>query len=305
MPKEGARRRKKQGRLFDILLVPVGEGKAARSFRASRLRLLLMGLATVVVVVAATLAVLMYTPLAIYVPIPNPELEQRYGRQIRETQERLNALAGDVLILRDYNRQLRKALGEESARDTSGAKSMPPRSHEDPLATPDSVVGYTGAGDEGFLPEYPEAGGGTQGTYPPVVVTRADVPRSKFPLMVPADGFVTQGFDPQNNHFGMDFAGKRGTPVFAAADGHVLFSGWTYDDGNILIIAHGGGYVTVYKHNQTLLKTVQSRVSRGEPIALLGTSGRTSVGPHLHFEVWKDGIPQDPNDYLLTPVKRP
>jgi murein DD-endopeptidase MepM/ murein hydrolase activator NlpD len=306
MPKEGTRRRKQQGRLFDIVLVPVGEGKEARSFRVSRLGLLLMGFAAVVVVVAATLAVLMYTPLAIYVPIPNPELEQRYGRQILETQERLNALAGDVLILRDYNRQLRKALGEESARDTSGVKSMPlPRSHEDPLATPDSLVGYTGAGVEGFLPEYPEVGGGTQGTYAPVVVTRGDLARSKFPLMIPADGFVTQGFDLQSNHFGMDFAGKRGTPVFAAADGHVLFSGWTYDDGNILIIAHGGGYVTVYKHNQTLLKTVQNRVSRGEPIALLGTSGRTSVGPHLHFEVWKDGIPQDPNDYLLTPVKRP
>jgi murein DD-endopeptidase MepM/ murein hydrolase activator NlpD len=175
--------------------------------------------------------------------------------------------------------------------------------HGDSLATQDSLVGYSGGGDEGFFPDYGDMGVVTPGSLVPVVVTRREMPKSRFPLMVPADGFVTQGFDPQSNHFGMDFAGKRGTPVFAAADGHILFSGWTYDDGNILIIAHGGGYVTVYKHNQTLLKTVQNRVSRGEPIALLGTSGRTSLGPHLHFEVWKDGIPQDPNEYLLTPVK--
>jgi murein DD-endopeptidase MepM/ murein hydrolase activator NlpD len=258
----------------------------------------------VVLVVGLTLAVLMYTPLAMYVPIPNPELEQRYGRQIRETQERLNTLASDVLILRDYNRQMRKALGEEGARDTASTAGQMTSLHDDSLVTQDSLVGVAGAGDDGFLPEYGDGTPAGRGSLLPVVITRSEVAKSRFPLMTPVDGFVTQGFEPRNNHFGMDFAGKRGTPVFAAADGHVLFAGWTYDDGNILIIAHGNGYVTVYKHNQTLLKTVQSRVTRGEPIALLGTSGRTSLGPHLHFEVWRDGIPEDPNEYLLTPIKR-
>jgi murein DD-endopeptidase MepM/ murein hydrolase activator NlpD len=101
----------------------------------------------------------------------------------------------------------------------------------------------------------------------------------------------------------MDFAGKQGTPVYAAADGHVILSGWTYDDGNMVILSHGGGYLTVYKHNRSLLIGEHSVVRRGEPIALLGTSGKTSLGPHLHFEVWKDGIPQNPADYLLTPPK--
>ena len=101
----------------------------------------------------------------------------------------------------------------------------------------------------------------------------------------------------------MDIAGQRGTPVQAPGDGVVLFAGWTYDDGNMLIIAHGGGYLTVFKHNQSLLKSALSGVKRGEPIALLGTSGRTSLGPHLHFEVWKNGLPQDPNEYLLVPAK--
>ena len=61
--------------------------------------------------------------------------------------------------------------------------------------------------------------------------------------------------------------------------------------------------MTVYKHNQALLTSAQAVVTRGEPIALLGTSGKSSLGPHLHFEVWKDGLPRDPNKFLLTPVK--
>jgi len=67
----------------------------------------------------------------------------------------------------------------------------------------------------------------------------------------------------------------------------------------MIIIAHGDSYLTVYKHNQSLLKSPTAYVRRGEPIALLGNSGKTSLGPHLHFEIWKDGIPRDPSQYLL------
>jgi len=139
--------------------------------------------------------------------------------------------------------------------------------------------------------------------YDPTVITVGETSPSAFPLIVPVVGFVTQTFDPARNHYGIDFAGKRGTPIYAAGDGHVIFAGWTYDDGNMLIISHGGGYMTVYKHNQALLTSAQAVVTRGEPIALLGTSGKSSLGPHLHFEVWKDGLPRDPNKFLLTPVK--
>jgi murein DD-endopeptidase MepM/ murein hydrolase activator NlpD len=283
----------------------MGEGKEARSYRVSWMRLVLFLVSAVGTIVALTLVVLMVTPVTMYLPIPNPELERRYGHQIQETQERLNALAQDILMLRDYNRQLRKALGDEGIRDSTYAGVQPASAvavHSQEQVSSDSVPVYD-AGAEGYFPDYDQPGASPQDSYA-VVVTRAEASKSRLPLIVPAEGYVTQRFDPANNHFGIDIAAKRGTPVFAAADGSVLFAGWTYDDGNMLIIAHGGGYVTVYKHNQTLLRTSQTRVGRGEPVALLGTSGRTSLGPHLHFEVWKDGIPQDPDQYLLTPVKR-
>jgi murein DD-endopeptidase MepM/ murein hydrolase activator NlpD len=295
MPQKGGPRRKKK-RLFEILIVPLGEGKAAKTFRASRLRLTMLVVAAVAAIVGATLMVLMYTPLALYVPIPNPELEARYGRMIRETQERLTGLAEEVILLRDYNQQMRHALGE-GVRDSSTAKKTPVVS-----VTVDTGGKLPTFATEGPVPEYDELSGGSVGQFA-AIVTGGDGGKFRFPIMSPTDGFITRGFDPSRNHFGMDFAGKRGTPVYAAAEGHVVFSGWTYQDGNTIIIQHSGGFVTVYKHTQALLLSVQVRVSRGEPIALLGTSGKTSLGPHLHFEVWKDGVPLDPNQYLLTPAR--
>jgi murein DD-endopeptidase MepM/ murein hydrolase activator NlpD len=254
--------------------------------------------------IAATLAVLVYTPLALYVPIPNPGLEEKYGKQILEMQQRLNALAEEVVLVRDYNSQVRKALGEDVPRDTSAARDparLKPSDQQESALPPHGLRHAEKAeavpGPEPVLDE--ESG---PATYASVVAVTGPA-RTAFPLLTPVEGFVTQGFDPTRNHFGIDIAAQRGTPVYAPGDGVVLFAGWTYEDGNMLIIAHGGGYATVYKHNQTLLKNTLNTVKRGEPIALLGSTGKTSAGHHLHFEVWRNGVPQDPNDFLLVPVR--
>ena len=254
--------------------------------------------------VAATLAMLVYTPVALYVPIPNPGLEQKYGRQIQEMQQRLGILADEVGTVREYNAQVRKALGEDVPRDTSAARNLPKLKPSDEQASPPPSGGLRHA-------ETLEPAGGAEAVMDDEsnpasyasVVTVTGPPRTAFPLLTPVEGFVTQGFDPSRNHFGIDIAAQRGTPVYAPGDGVVLFAGWTYEDGNMLIIAHGGGYLTVYKHNQTLLKNTLNAVRRGEPIALLGSTGKTSAGHHLHFEVWRNGVPQDPNDFLLVPAR--
>lgn len=303
MPQEGTRR-KKSPRLYNVVIVPVKEGGKTRSFRTSRLTIVALCLLGALATVAVTLALLVYTPLALYVPIPNPGLEQRYGRQILEMQRRLNALAEEVVLVRDYSTQVRKALGEGGPRDSSAARNIPSvhATDQQEIELPEHTLRRADQTVAGSPVEPVLDDLSSPGTFA-TVVTSAGPARTSFPMLAPVEGFVTQGFDPSHNHFGIDIAAQRGTPVHASGDGVVLFAGWTYDDGNVLIIAHGGGYCTVYKHNQTLLKSALNTVKRGEPIALLGMSGRTSVGPHLHFEVWKDGIPQDPNEYLLVPVR--
>ncbi len=303
MPQEGTRRRKSP-RLYNVLVVPVGEGGKSRSFRTSRLAMVALIFLGACAIVVATLAALVYTPVALYVPIPNPGLEQKYGRQILDMQQRLNALAEEVVLVRNYNSQVRKALGEDAPRDTSAVRT-PARgkqADQQESALPPVGLGHAGKGEAAPGPEPVMDEESSPASYASVVAVTGPA-RTAFPLLTPVAGFVTQGFDPSRNHFGIDIAAQRGTPVYAPGDGVVLFAGWTYEDGNMLIIAHGGGYATVYKHNQTLLKNTLNTVKRGEPIALLGSTGRTSAGQHLHFEVWRNGVPQDPNDFLLVPAR--
>ena len=304
MPQD-AKRRGKQKRLYEILVISIGEGERTRRFRVSRVTLALFGILFFLLCVGITLALLIFTPIAMYAPIPNPLLEKKYGRQIVETQQRLNALAEDVLLLRDYNNQLRKALGSDMRRDSAGIWNISPSVSFQGTAggnagqrrEPAGGSHGTVAGDQEFM--LPETGD----LVPPGLASGMEAASPQLPLLLPTDGYLSQGFDPAQGHYGMDFAGKRGTPVYAAGDGIVVFSGWTYEDGNMVILAHGGGYMTVYKHTQVVLKGGRGQVRRGEAIALLGTSGKTSLGPHLHFEVWKDGSPQDPNQYLLRPAR--
>ena len=300
---QSAKRHNKQRRRYEILVTSLGEGGTTRRYHTSRGAPVVLVLGAVGLTVAATLAVLLFTPVAMVVPLPSPLLEEKYGRQIRETQERLTDLAAEVLVLRDYNSQLRKALGESGPVDSTDRERYPASlaltgtSGGTRLAPPRSVESALEAvGTPGLAP----AGLGQVQAATPVRMREPRAP-SRFPLLLPTEGYISQGFDPERGHFGMDIAGKRGTPIYAAADGHVVFAGWTYEDGNVIILAHGGGLLTVYKHNQALLRGAQVSVERGDPIALLGTSGTTSHGPHLHFEVWVSGAPQDPTGFILRP----
>lgn len=124
------------------------------------------------------------------------------------------------------------------------------------------------------------------------------------PTLLPVEGFLTLDFKIEDwflskTHTGIDIAAKKGSIIRAAGAGIIIFANWTFDLGNLIIIDHGGGIFSWYGHNQRILKGEKSYVKEGEPIALLGTSGRSS-GPHLHFEIWKDGIPIDPKEFILA-----
>src|ERR1041384_2509597 len=225
---------------------------------------LVSGIAALILVAAAlTVAVIVYTPLGKSLPIADQEMETRYGAQITGIQRQLQGLAQELNTLTGYNLRGRRALGEKLSPEDSSLASAPI-----------DTLGRIAASGE--------------------------APPMKFPLSMPAEGYLSRGVDLGGEPFCVDFAGKEGSAVTAAADGRVIFSGWTYDNGYTLMIAHAGGIVTVYKHNQSILKNTGAAVKRGELIALMGSTGRTSSGSHLHFEVWKNGIADNPQRYLLT-----
>ncbi len=117
-------------------------------------------------------------------------------------------------------------------------------------------------------------------------------------LFSPLEGIVSDGFNPKSNHYGTDIVAKENEPVKCVADGVVIFSSWTLDSGYVLGIQHRGNLISVYKHNSELLKNVGSFVTGGEIVAIIGNTGELTSGPHLHFELWHNGNPVNPQEYV-------
>ena len=247
-------------------------------------------------IASLTVAVIIYTPVSLLLPMSEEQLQKRYGSELFEVQNRLNKITGEVLVLREYNNKLRKALGQKEIpgdSDFAIASTTIPSSIEDK----DRVIAETQEQQEPIKekPAEPTI------TYRNVSSVKEEITfRAEFPIIAPAVGYVSRRFESDRGHYGIDYAGKIGSLIVAAADGYVVFAGFTSEDGYTIMLSHGGGFLTTYKHNQNVLKSVGEFVKRGEPIALLGNSGRTSFGPHLHFEVWSNGKAQNPNNYLIA-----
>lgn len=118
-------------------------------------------------------------------------------------------------------------------------------------------------------------------------------------FILPVNGYISRGFDPERGHYGIDIVVNDGTPVYASAGGFVVFSGYTNNYGHIIILSHSDGYLSIYKHCSVILKKEREFVRQGELIAQSGNSGLATTGPHLHFEIWHNGKPVDPETLLI------
>jgi len=114
----------------------------------------------------------------------------------------------------------------------------------------------------------------------------------------PVKGVITNEFNPDQQHFGVDIVSKKNEAIKSVLDGTVIFSTWTVETGYVIGIQHPQAIVSVYKHNSALLKRVGDIVKAGEAIAIIGETGELSTGLHLHFELWNQGNPVDPTDYI-------
>ena len=115
----------------------------------------------------------------------------------------------------------------------------------------------------------------------------------------PLIGEITNQFNLKNGHIGIDIIASKNEAVKSVLEGTVLFSDWTPENGHIIQVQHNRNLISIYKHNSVILKTTGDRVSAGEPIAIVGNSGSLSTGPHLHFELWYNGVPLDPEKFIV------
>jgi len=121
---------------------------------------------------------------------------------------------------------------------------------------------------------------------------------SSIHFFTPMKGMVSNSYDGQMGHYGVDVVGPLNERISAVLDGTIIFAEWTLNTGYVIQIQHDEDLVSIYKHNQELLKKPGEFVRAGEAIAILGNSGELTSGPHLHFELWHNGKALNPESYI-------
>lgn len=117
-------------------------------------------------------------------------------------------------------------------------------------------------------------------------------------FFTPLTGLISDGYNSKTKHFGVDLVAKEKSRISSVLDGTVIISHWTSETGHVIAIQHKNDYISLYKHNSVLLKSVGDYVNAGDHIAIIGNSGELSSGPHLHFELWHKGTPVNPENYI-------
>ncbi|MBZ0199837.1 MAG: peptidoglycan DD-metalloendopeptidase family protein [Ignavibacteriaceae bacterium] len=261
---------------YSILVVPDDTGREARTHKLSMRKIYLLVIGYTVIAMLLGFILFNITPLGLMIFPKYANLTSSDLQKIETLNERMLFLSRELENLKSTNEQLRHAimLGDSTLLDSLKNKDESTKKNKLP------------------------AGGNLLAVFRHLFLFDFSSPDNLY-FYPPATGFISRPFNPDKGHMGTDYVLKAGTPVYASANGYVLFSGFTSNDGYMLMISHPGGFVTVYKHCSVLIKKSRDDVIQGEIIALSGNSGKITTGPHLHFEIWKDGFPVNPEKYLL------
>lgn len=120
----------------------------------------------------------------------------------------------------------------------------------------------------------------------------------EYALFAPVKGTISEPYNSKTKHYAVDIVTARDSPIKAIADGNVIFAEWTAATGYVIILKHNNNLISVYKHNAMLTKEQGEIVKAGEVIATVGNTGELTTGPHLHFELWRDGYPINPTSFI-------
>jgi murein DD-endopeptidase MepM/ murein hydrolase activator NlpD len=258
------------------------------SFKLSRLNVFVaVGTLSILLIIITTI-IIAFTPLREYIPgYTDVGLYEELFRLENVTDSLEDASRQNSLYFANLQRIL-------SGRDTSIVAPLQP----DTLGSYKNITSYPSGTDSAFREEFENMlySGDVKMTARDRSSARPDV--SAFSFFTPLRGIVTSKFDPKNKHYGVDIVSVQNEAIKAALDGVIVFTGWTLETGYTICIQHEYDLISVYKHNSALLKEQGSFVKAGDPIAIIGSTGEFSSGPHLHFELWYNGVPIDPVDII-------
>ncbi len=260
--------------------------KTTFSFNYARLFLLLAGVG---VLVLSSAIYLVTVALEQWLDPRHAQMEA--NRQVLELSMMIDSLEQEVSNKDIYIENIRRIIaGEELAQNLE----VSPESDLQPTELTESIQPV----DSQFRAEF-EGSELAEITALPIAVSSNVYELRDVYLFSPLfDGIITDEFNPKKDHYGVDIVAQENEPVRSVADGVVIMSSWTLDGGYIIAIQHPGNLISVYKHNSELFKNVGNFVAAGEVVATIGNTGELTSGPHLHLELWHNGNPVNPQEYI-------
>ena len=253
------------------------------AIRLTRLNVFIVSTLLAIVVVFLTTILIAFTPLREY--IPGYTLPALQGQAIR-LDKKTDSLLQISLMNERYINSIKKALSGEAAFESINKDSI-----YDSVESEIDLVGLQTSNADSLLRDKVD----NEDKYN---LFESATAATNFLFFPPVNGSVSSPFDLNTQHYAVDIVVSKGTPVKAAAAGRVVLASWTSDSGYVIIIDHGNQLLSVYKHNASLNKGQGDLVRAQEVIANSGSSGELSTGPHLHFELWYDGNPIDPETFI-------
>ncbi len=252
------------------------------SFKLNRLNVFVFSTIFTVLLIAITTLIIAFTPLREYIPgYSSTKLKKRatilrYKTDSLEQVLRVNeqylasiqkVLTGDVKTV-DFNKD---SIVEAAKIEASEIDFNP--------STADSLLRDKVSQEDKYNP----------------LVENSEL---NFVLFSPIKGTITNDYNLKEKHYAVDVVTTKDSPVKATADGTVIFAEWTTEAGYVIIVKHRNNLISVYKHNGSLTKEQGELVKAGEVIATVGNTGEFTTGPHLHFELWSDGYPINPTNFI-------
>lgn len=253
------------------------------SFKLNRLNVFVTGTLFIIVLIGFTTLLIAFTPLREYIPGYS---STKLKRQATELTYKTDSLATVLNYTNQYLENVRMVLRGEVENNVANRDSLFEKYKLDP-----GSIDLRPIQAELALRQEVEI----EDKYN---IFERNTENSVLVLFPPVNGTVSLEYDPQKKHYAVDVVSELNNPVKAVADGTVIFAEWTSDTGYVIILEHKDGWLSVYKHNNSLNKTQGDLVLAGEVIAQVGNTGEFTTGPHLHFELWNNGKPVDPTDYI-------
>lgn len=257
--------------------------------RLSRLNILSFAGTVLIILIALIYSTIAYTPLREMIP-GYPDAEMRFD--IIQNRVRLDSLELELQYRDQYFGNLAAIIAGKEPNNYVDINVEPAR-------TDYRDIQFNRSFADSVLRQEMVIGSRLPSIYRESVPAKPSLPLENIHFFAPAKGLVTNSFNPLNNHFGTDIVAAPNEVVKATLDGTVTMAAWTLETGHVIQIQHENNLVSLYKHNAELLKKVGSRVRAGDAIAIVGNSGELTTGPHLHFELWHNGVALNPEDFIV------